>query len=192
MCDSFGTVLESENAFFDEIYFDDEEEDESLLEDADFFDDEIMLNTNDNQKKFRNLELSKGPSLCLDETLTMGGCHDCSGFLSEIRELRDLLGVMDDPKEISDIRARIRGKRLQFLMGLQKEKILRDDLLQLILLFEASEDQSDELLDEIFTHEQFLDEFCPLELERGEGFREAEDSHPSLWVQPELVYPCSP
>ena len=45
---------------------------------------------------------------------------------------------------------------MQFLMGLQREKILREDLLQLILLFEKSEDKSDEILDEIFAHEQFL------------------------------------
>jgi len=167
MCDS-SVLLESKNAMFDdfdEVYFDDDEEDS--LFDGDFFVDEIW------ETDAYESKLDKHPSLSLEQAKACSGCTD-SGFLSEINELSELLELMDDPNEITDIKARIRGKRLQFLMGLQREKILREDLLQLILLFEKSEDKSDEILDEIFAHEQFLDEFCPLQLERGIGFRERE------------------
>jgi len=172
MCDS-SVLLESKNAMFDdfdEVYFDDDEEDS--LFDGDFFVDEIW------ETDAYKSKLDKHPSLSLDLSLEQAkACSsstDSEGFLSEINELSELLELMDDPKEITDVKARIRGKRLQFLMGLQREKILREDLLQLILLFEKSEDKSDEILDEIFTHEQFLDQFCPLQLERGIGFRERE------------------
>lgn len=187
MCDS-SVLLESKNAMFDdfdEVYFDDDEEDS--LFDGDFFVDE-MWETDACESKL-DLEMfgdKKHPSLSLDLSLEQAkacsGCTDSEGFLGEINELSELLELMDDPKEITDIKARIRGKRLQFLMGLQREKILREDLLQLILLFEKSEDKSDEILDEIFTHEQFLEEFCPLQLERGIGFRERESESSLLRV----------
>jgi hypothetical protein len=169
MCDS-SVLLESKNAMFDdfdEVYFDDDEEDS--LFDGDFFGDEIWETDAYESKLDKHASLD----LSLEQAKACSGCTDS---LSEINELSELLELMDDPKEINDIKARIRGKRLQFLMGLQREKILREDLLQLILLFEKSEDKSDEILDEIFTHEQFLDEFCSLQLERGIGFRERESA----------------
>lgn len=190
MCDGFA-FIESENAFFEETYFDDDEEESSLFDDL-YIDERRMSG------KFNKLELSlDGRNVCLDETSEIVDGIMIQGYLSEINELSDLLEIMDEPKEISDIKARIRGKRLQFLMGLQKEKILREDLLQLILLHEErspdmSESESDELLDAIFTHENFLDELCPLQLERRDAFREQETPQQSFWLEPDLVLPCSP
>jgi len=178
MCDS-SALLESKNALFDdfeEVYFDDDEEDS--LFDGDFFVDDMWESDACNSKPDLEMCDDTGKSsLSLDFSLEQAkffsGDTSSEGFLSEINELSELLDLMDDPKEISDIKARIRTKRLQFLLGLQTEKNLREDLLQLILLFEKS-DKSDKILDEIFTHEHFLEEFCPLRLERGIGFRERE------------------
>lgn len=147
--------------------------------------------------KFGKMELLHDRQICLDEASEGEDLKSLKGFLSEINELSDLLEIMDDPKEVSDLRSRIREKRLEFMTSLQKEKILREDVLQMIIRFEEksaemTEHESNELLDAIFTHEAFLDEVCPLRLERSDAYREEAEQSSSLWFQPELDLPCSP
>jgi len=169
--------MASQNAFFDDTYFDDDGIDQDFLDEDCFIDDGMMLNMDANESMIEEIELFDDP-ICLDETSPkLNSCSQFNGFLSEINDLRELLQIMDDPKEISDLKSRIRAKRVQFLEGLRTEKSLRDDLLHMVVLFEdqysiLSAEESDDLLEEIFTHEKFLDEFFPLRLERMNGYRE--------------------
>jgi len=177
LCNNGLALMASQNTFFDDTYFDDDDIDEDFLDEDCFIDDGMMLNMDAEESMIEEIELFDDP-ICLDETSPkLNGCFQFDGFLSEINDLRELLQIMDDPKKISDLKSRIRTKRLQFLKGLRSEKSLREDLLHMVVLFEdqysnLSAEESDDLLEDIFTHKKFLDEFFPLRLERMDGYRE--------------------
>merc|ERR1719383_1075743 len=84
---------------FDDTYFDDDDIDEDC-----FIDDGMMLNMDAEESMIEEIELFVDP-ICLDETSPkLNGCFQFDGFLSEINDLRELLQIMDDPKEISDLK----------------------------------------------------------------------------------------
>jgi len=182
----------------DQILFDliDAEDAENELFQTSCFFDEELLNKDLEERNRRRLkddkfsdsisltELQYSPGNILvdsnlDEKSKALEFENLQRAQEEVQDLLGLLEIIDDPSEIAELTSRIRKKKLQMTFRFSKEKDLRDDLMKMIVRLEelqtnpvtVQNSEVDSLMDRIWEHEDFLDQYCPLELKRSDGMR---------------------